>query len=180
MTAHAASGGNSNASGTSSLRPPIPTRQLPVRGGAQALFKTTDGGKTWKELSRIAPRKSHGSWQPVTSGRHGRSHTILLDPRKNDQRIYVAISAGGCFRTDDGGKTWKPITKGIEVAFTNCPIPTCGSRSLRASHRAAIRPSRTCCSCKNIGMCCAVTTRREISGTKSAAICRAILASRLM
>src|SRR5205807_565561 len=62
-----------------------------------ALFKTTDGGKSWNELSGL--RKVKGNlWQPGAGGMA--VHTILLDP-KNEKRIYVAISAGGCFRTDE-------------------------------------------------------------------------------
>src|SRR5689334_22291938 len=62
-----------------------------VFAGAEdaAIFKTTDGGKTWKELSGL--RKAKGNlWQPGAGGMA--VHTILLDP-KNKNRIYVAISA---------------------------------------------------------------------------------------
>ena len=68
-----------------------------------AIFKTTDGGKTWKELPGLRQAKGN-LWQPGAGGMA--VHTILLDP-KNANRIFVAISAGGVFRTDDGGKTWK-------------------------------------------------------------------------
>ncbi|MEI9959828.1 MAG: hypothetical protein WDM76_01475 [Limisphaerales bacterium] len=73
-----------------------------------AIFKTTDGGKTWKELSGLRNAKSQ-LWQPGAGGMT--VHTILLDP-KNEKRIYVAISAGGCFRTDDGGKIGNPLRVG--------------------------------------------------------------------
>src|SRR6202167_6311657 len=73
-----------------------------VYAGAEdaALFKTVDGGKTWQELPGLRKAKGH-LWQPG-AGRMA-VHTILLDP-KNKNRIFVAISAGGVFRTDDGGK----------------------------------------------------------------------------
>ena len=48
-------------------------------------------------------------------------HTILLDPT-NPNRIFIAISAAGAFRTDDGGKTWKPINKGLGLQLS-CPTP---------------------------------------------------------
>ena len=50
-------------------------------------------------------------WQPGAGGMG--LHTILLDP-KNPARIFVAISAAGTFRTDDAGKTWKPITGNLK------------------------------------------------------------------
>src|SRR6478735_6036364 len=78
-----------------------------------AIFKTTDGGKTWKELSGLRKVKAD-LWQPGAGGMA--VHTILLDP-KNPKRIYIAISAAGAFRTDDGGKTWRAINKGLKSNF---------------------------------------------------------------
>ena len=43
-------------------------------------------------------------------------HTILLDP-SDPGRIYIAISAAGVFRTDDGGTTWKPINRGLRSQY---------------------------------------------------------------
>ena len=78
-----------------------------------AVFKTVDGGKTWKELSGL--RGAKGTlWQPGAGGMA--VHTILLDP-KNPNRIFIAISAAGAFRTDDGGKTWKPINRGLKSQY---------------------------------------------------------------
>jgi photosystem II stability/assembly factor-like uncharacterized protein len=65
-------------------------------------------------------------------------HTIVLDP-SNPGRIYVAISAAGAFRTDDGGATWKPITKGL-VSKYELPDPT--SEVGHCVHRIAMHPSR--------------------------------------
>src|SRR5690242_2338120 len=74
-----------------------------------AIFKTTNGGVTWQELPNL--RKQHGEkWAPGAGGMG--LHTILIDPT-NPDRIYIAISSAGAFRTDDGGKNWKSIPKGL-------------------------------------------------------------------
>ena len=75
-----------------------------------ALFRSTDGGKNWHELSGLRGHGTGPMWQPGAGGMC--LHTVILDP-KNPDRIYIAISAAGAFRTDDGGKSWKPINKGL-------------------------------------------------------------------
>ena len=75
-----------------------------------ALFRTTDAGASWHELSGLRKHGSGPHWQPGAGGLC--LHTILLDPG-NAQRIVIAISAAGAFRSDDGGTTWKPINKGL-------------------------------------------------------------------
>jgi photosystem II stability/assembly factor-like uncharacterized protein len=100
-----------------------------------ALFKTTDGGKTWKELSALRGVKG-ALWQPGAGGMA--VHTILIDP-KNPNRIYVAISAAGAFRTDDGGKTWKPINRGLKSQFE---LPDPDAEVGHCVHRIALHPSR--------------------------------------
>ncbi len=78
-----------------------------------ALFKTSDGGRTWKELPGLRGAKGH-LWQPGAGGMC--LHTIILDPQ-NEKRLYVAISAAGAFRTDDGGQTWRPINRGLKSGY---------------------------------------------------------------
>jgi len=84
-----------------------------VYAGAEdaALFKTTDGGASWTELSGLRKHGSGPHWQPGAGGLC--LHTILLDP-SDEKRIVIAISAAGAFRSDDGGATWKPINKGLQ------------------------------------------------------------------
>ena len=78
-----------------------------------ALFRSSDAGQTWQELAGLREVKGH-LWQPGAGGMC--LHTILLDP-SNPSRIFVAISAAGAFRTDDGGETWHPVTNGLHSGY---------------------------------------------------------------
>ena len=100
-----------------------------------ALFRSTDGGTSWKELPALRAAKGN-LWQPGAGGMG--LHTILLDPT-NPNRIFVAISAAGVFRTDDGGKTWKPVTKGLKSAYE---LPDKSFEVGHCVHRIAMHPSR--------------------------------------
>jgi photosystem II stability/assembly factor-like uncharacterized protein len=75
-----------------------------------ALFRSVDGGKEWTELAGLREQGSGPAWQPGAGGMC--LHTILLDPT-DDNRMYVAISAAGVFRTTDGGQTWEPVNRGL-------------------------------------------------------------------
>ncbi len=83
-----------------------------------ALFRTTDGGQTWEELAGLREHGTGPRWQPGAGGLC--LHTILLDPSQPN-RIVIAISAAGAFRTDDGGKTWKPINRGLHSQYIPDP-----------------------------------------------------------
>jgi photosystem II stability/assembly factor-like uncharacterized protein len=100
-----------------------------------ALFHTTDGGKSWHELAGLRGSDTGPKWQPGAGGMC--LHTILLDP-KDRQRIFIAISAAGAFRTDDGGKTWKPINHGLHSQY----IPDPNAEVGHCVHRIALHPSR--------------------------------------
>ena len=108
-----------------------------VYAGAEdaALFRTKDGGKSWHELSGLRGHVSGPKWQPGAGGMC--LHTILVDP-KNPKRIYIAISAAGAFRTDDGGETWKPINRGLNSEYIPDPDAEVG----HCVHRLAFHPSR--------------------------------------
>jgi len=100
-----------------------------------AIFKTTDGGKTWRELSGLRGHGTGSQWTPGAGGLG--AHTILLDPT-NPNRMYVAISAAGAFRSDDAGKTWKPINKGLQSQY----IPDPNAEIGHCVHRIALHPAR--------------------------------------
>jgi photosystem II stability/assembly factor-like uncharacterized protein len=100
-----------------------------------ALFKSTDGGQNWSEVAGLRQHGSGPKWQPGAGGMC--LHTILLDP-SNSQRMYIAISAAGAFRTDDGGATWTPINKGLFSKYLPEPTAEVG----HCVHRIAMHPSR--------------------------------------
>jgi photosystem II stability/assembly factor-like uncharacterized protein len=100
-----------------------------------ALFRSTDGGQTWKELPGLRGNDTGPRWQPGAGGMC--LHTILLDP-SDPQRMFIAISAAGAFRTDDGGKTWKPINRGLNSQFLPNPTAEVG----HCVHRIAQHRSR--------------------------------------
>src|SRR5690349_1720633 len=99
-----------------------------------AMFRTTDGGKSWHELSGLRTHGTGSTWQPGAGGLG--LHTILIDP-KNHDRIFIAISAAGCFRTDDAGKSWKPINRGLRSEY----IPDPNAEVGHCVHRIALHPS---------------------------------------
>lgn len=100
-----------------------------------AMFKSVDGGKSWQELPELRNAKGH-LWQPGAGGMG--LHTIVIDPN-NPDRMYIAISAAGAFRTDDGGKSWLPINKGLKSEYT---LPDPDSDVGHCVHRIAMHPSR--------------------------------------
>jgi photosystem II stability/assembly factor-like uncharacterized protein len=115
---------------------PSPSEPDTVYAGFEdaAMIKSTDGAKTWQELAGL--RDVQGSqWTPGAGGLG--LHTIILDPN-NPQRIYVAISAAGAFRTDDGGKTWKVITKGLKSDYMPDPTAEVGF----CVHHVTMHPAR--------------------------------------
>jgi len=100
-----------------------------------ALFRTTDGGKSWQELSGMRGHGTGSGWQPGAGGLG--LHTIILDP-KNPQRIFIAISAAGAFRSDDAGATWKAINQGLRSEYIPDPTAEVG----HCVHHVAMHPSR--------------------------------------
>jgi photosystem II stability/assembly factor-like uncharacterized protein len=100
-----------------------------------ALFRSTDGGQEWHELAGLRGHGSGSSWQPGAGGMC--LHTIVQDP-SNAERMYVAISAAGAFRTDDSGQTWKPVNKGLRSQG----IPDEDAEVGHCVHRIAMHPSR--------------------------------------
>ena len=100
-----------------------------------ALFRSTDGAQNWHELSGLRGHGTGPKWQPGAGGLC--LHTIVLDP-SNPGRMFIAISAAGAFRTDDAGKTWKPINQGLRSQYIPDPKAEIG----HCVHRIAMHRSR--------------------------------------
>ncbi|WP_214369264.1 WD40/YVTN/BNR-like repeat-containing protein [Pseudonocardia sp. H11422] len=116
---------------------PSPTDPDTVYAGVEdaALFRSADGGQTWQELSGLREHGSGSFWQPGAGGMC--LHTILLDPR-DPARMFAAISAAGVFRTDDSGKTWRPVNRGLRSEGIPDPAAEVG----HCVHNLAMHPSR--------------------------------------
>lgn len=116
---------------------PSPTEVDTVYAGVEdaALFRSTDGGISWHELSGLRGHGSGPYWQPGAGGLC--LHTILIDP-SHPGRLYTAISAAGAFRSDDGGATWKAINRGLQSEQIPDPTAEVG----HCVHRLAMHPSR--------------------------------------
>jgi len=100
-----------------------------------ALFRSTDAGTTWHEMTGLRNHGTGAQWMPGAGGMG--LHTIVIDPT-NHQRIFIAISAAGAFRTEDGGQSWTPINQGLVSDFMPNPTAEVG----HCVHRIAQHPAR--------------------------------------
>jgi photosystem II stability/assembly factor-like uncharacterized protein len=100
-----------------------------------ALFKSTDGGQNWQELAGLREVKGN-LWQPGAGGMC--LHSIMIDPN-DENRMFVAISAAGAFRTDDGGQKWRSATGGLTMMFE---LPDPESEVGHCVHHITMHPSR--------------------------------------
>lgn len=100
-----------------------------------ALFKSNDAGTTWSELPGLRTHETASDWAPGAGGLC--LHTILMDP-KNADRLFIAISSAGVFRSDDAGKSWQPANRGLHSNTMPDPDAEVG----HCVHRIAMHPSR--------------------------------------
>ena len=116
---------------------PSPTDPDTVYAGVEdaALFRTTDGGHSWQELAGLREHGSGAQWQPGAGGMG--LHTIILD-RDQPNRIFIAISAAGVFRSDDAGQTWRPTNRGLKSQYLPDPNAEVGY----CVHHVAMNPAR--------------------------------------
>lgn len=104
---------------------------------ASGLFRSTDGGDTWSEVTALRQHPTHETWEPGYGGKC--LHTIAVDPF-HSERIYIACSAGGIYRSDDAGQRWMPINQGIRADFLpeDQRYPVSG----QCVHKFAVSPVR--------------------------------------
>jgi photosystem II stability/assembly factor-like uncharacterized protein/predicted Ser/Thr protein kinase len=100
-----------------------------------ALFESRDGGETWSFVRGLFDHPHRPRWVPGNGGLA--LHTIVVDP-VNKGRMYVAISAGGVYRTNDGGQTWSAQNKGVRAMFLPVKYPEFG----QCVHRIVMHPER--------------------------------------
>ena len=108
-----------------------------VWAGAQdaGLYLSADGGKSWTEKTGLRTHPTASGWMPGAGGLC--LHTIIIDPTR-PERMHIAISAAGTFRTDDAGETWRPVNKGLHSEGLPDPTAEVG----HCVHHVAMHPSR--------------------------------------
>lgn len=106
-----------------------------ARAEDAAIFRSDDGGKTWNELAGLRGHESGPAWMPGAGGMG--VHTIVIDPT-DPRRMFVAISAAGVFRTDDGGSAWQPKNRGLRSQYIPDPEAEVG----HCVHRIAMHGAR--------------------------------------
>jgi photosystem II stability/assembly factor-like uncharacterized protein len=103
------------------------SQQRPKRvwAGVQpaGLFRSDDAGESWHWVESLERHPSSATWQPAKGGLA--LHSIQADPT-GDSRIYVALSAGGCYRSDDQGDSWQAVNRGVRADFLPDPLPESG------------------------------------------------------
>ncbi len=119
------------------ITPGRPAEPGVLYAGAQpaSLFVSRDRGETWTLNEPLFDHPHRGKFNPGAGGLC--LHTILLDPTR-PQRMYIAISAGGCYRTDDAGRSWSPFNKNVRADFNPDPFPEFG----HCVHKMAMHPSQ--------------------------------------
>ena len=88
-----------------------------------ALFESQDAGKTWSPVEGLLKHPHRPKWTPGGGGMC--LHTIVPHPSRPDSMI-IAMSTGGCYRTDDGGKSWQARNQGVRAEFLPEKYPEFG------------------------------------------------------
>lgn len=97
------------------------------------LFVSDDSGRTWHSVAPLNDHPTNNTWQPAGGGLA--LHSIIIDPH-DAQRIYCALSAGGVYRSDNGGKSWQPLNRGVRADFQPQRYPEAG----QCVHKLLLHP----------------------------------------
>lgn len=100
------------------------------------LFTSPDRGESWTPLLGLNRHPTRPTWERARG--LFAVHSLAVDPR-NEQRMYAAVSAGGAFRSDDGGERWRPINRGVRAENIPRPHPETGHNI----HRLVMHPARS-------------------------------------
>lgn len=119
-----------------SIAPGSATRPGRIFAGTEpaGLFASDDDGESWRPVRGLNRHATAATWQPA--GGALALHSIALDPRDED-RIWCAVSAGGVYRSDDGGTTWAPKNGGLRAEFLPTRFPDTG----QCVHRMLVHPA---------------------------------------
>ena len=106
----------------------------------QGLFRSDDGGRAWDGVTGFNDHPMYEKW--TGGGQDGTPdgptlHSILIDPRDR-RRMYLGMSGGGVFASDDQGASWRPLNRGARADFLSDPLPEYG----QDPHRVALHPLR--------------------------------------
>ena len=102
-------------------------------------------GKSWQEMAGLRGHGTGPKWQP---GAAACACIRSCSIQKIRERMYIAISAAGAFRTDDGGESWRPINRGLQSQYIPDPTAEVG----HCVHRIAMHPrGPACSSCRSTG-----------------------------
>jgi photosystem II stability/assembly factor-like uncharacterized protein len=100
-----------------------------------ALLRSTDGGATFETVMSLTQHETRDRWQPGAGGMC--CHSIQFDG-SDPERMYVAISAAGSFRSDDGADSWSPINKNVAADFMPEKYPEVG----QCVHKLLVHPTK--------------------------------------
>jgi photosystem II stability/assembly factor-like uncharacterized protein len=119
------------------IEPGRPSEPQVVYAGVApaALFRSEDGGQSWREVASLTQHDTRPRWHPGAGGLC--LHSVVVDP-SNPNRMFVGISAVGVFRTEDSGASWTLANHGTRAEFLPEKYPEfgqCVHKLLLADHQ---------------------------------------------
>ena len=99
------------------------------------LFVSDDAGGSWQSVSSLNEHPTNTTWQPAGGGLA--LHSVIVDPH-DAQRLYCALSAGGVYRSDDSGASWRALNRGVRADFQPQRFPEAG----QCVHKLLLHPLR--------------------------------------